>query len=50
MTTDEQKKRPRRRVFKTQDLSPKEAEEFFSGRMDPRYDHLNEELESHDRR
>jgi hypothetical protein len=35
----------RRRVFKTADLSPDEADEIFSGRMDPRHDHLNKLLD-----
>jgi hypothetical protein len=49
MTTDEKKKRSWRRVFRTQDLSPKEAEELVSGRMDPRHDHLNNELDPDDK-
>jgi hypothetical protein len=35
----------RRRVIKTADLSPDEAQEIFSGRMDSRHDHLNKELD-----
>lgn len=38
-------KAKRRVVIKTADLSPEEAEELFSTRMDPRYDHLNKELD-----
>ena len=35
----------RRRVFATADLTPDEAQEIFSGGMDPRHDHLNKILD-----
>jgi hypothetical protein len=35
----------RRRVFGTEELSPEEAHRMFSGRMHPRHDHLNKELD-----
>jgi hypothetical protein len=35
----------RRRVFATEELSPEEAQEILSTRMDRRHDHLNKELD-----
>lgn len=35
----------RRRVFATEELSPEEADRMLSGRMNPRHDHLNKELD-----
>jgi hypothetical protein len=35
----------RRRVFATEELSPEEVDRMLSGRMNPRHDHLNKELD-----